>query len=92
LKAFEGLTPVMLVALGEKGIKSLEDFADCATDDLMGWNERKGGETVKHPGALTGQDISPAEAQDLIMKARIQLGWIEAPAPVEEVVEGEPAI
>jgi N utilization substance protein A len=88
LKAFEGLTPAMLVALGEKGIKSLEDFADCATDELVGWNERKNGETVKHPGALTGYDMSLAEAQDLILKARVQLGWIEAPvvdeAPAEE--------
>jgi N utilization substance protein A len=88
LKNFEGLSPAMLVALGEKGIKSLEDFADCATDDLIGWNERKNGETTKHPGALTGYDLSSAEAQDMILKARVQLGWIEAPvkeaAPAEE--------
>jgi N utilization substance protein A len=88
LKNFEGLTPAMLVALGENNIKSLEDFADCATDELIGWNERKNGETTKHPGALTGHDISMAEAQAMIMKARVQLGWVEAPAaeaaPAEE--------
>ncbi len=81
LKNFEGLTPAMLVALGEHNVKTLEDFADCATDDLTGWNERKNGETVKHQGALSGHEISLAEAQDLIMKARLQLGWITAPEP-----------
>ncbi len=90
LKNFEGLTPAMLVALGENNIKSLEDFADCATDELIGWNERKNGETTKHPGALTGHDISMAEAQTMIMKARVQLGWVEAPA-AEVVQEGEAA-
>ena len=90
LKNFEGLTPAMLVALGENNIKSLEDFADCATDELIGWNERKNGETTKHPGALTGHDISMAEAQAMIMKARVQLGWVEAPA-AEVAKEGEAA-
>ncbi len=91
LKVFEGLTPAMLVALGEKDIKSLEDFADCATDDLIGWNERKNGETTKHVGALAGHDVSTAEAQDMIMRARVQLGWIEAPAPIEAASEAEVA-
>ena len=27
----------MLVKLGENGVKTLEDFADCASDDLLGW-------------------------------------------------------
>jgi N utilization substance protein A len=90
LKNFEGLTPAMLVALGENNIKSLEDFADCATDELIGWNERKNGETTKHPGALTGHDISVAEAQTMIMQARVQLGWVEAPA-AEVVLEAEAA-
>jgi transcription termination/antitermination protein NusA len=81
LKNFAGLTPAMLVALGEHGVKTLEDFADCATDDLIGWNERKNGETTKHAGSLAGHEISSVEAQDLIMKARLQLGWITAPEP-----------
>ncbi len=87
LAAFEGLTPEMLVALGEAGIKSLEDFADCATDDLTGWNERKDGQTTKHKGALSDLDVSSAEAESWITSARVQLGWIEAPA--EAVAEEE---
>jgi N utilization substance protein A len=33
---FEGLTPQMLVALGEDGVKTLEDFATCADWELAG--------------------------------------------------------
>ena len=35
LAAIDGLTPGMLVALGEKGIKTLDDFADLAGDELV---------------------------------------------------------
>jgi transcription termination/antitermination protein NusA len=90
LLAMEGLNPTLVVALGEAGIKTIEDLADCATDDLIGWNERKDGTTTKHPGAFTGQDISAADAQNLIMAARVKLGWIEAEpeAPAAEEVAG----
>jgi transcription termination/antitermination protein NusA len=84
LANFEGLSPDMIVALGEAGIKSLEDFADCATDDLTGWNERKDGQTVKHKGALAALEVKADEAEGLIMRARIALGWIEAPVEAEE--------
>ena len=40
LKEIEGLTSPMLVKLGESGVKTLEDLADCASDDLVGWTER----------------------------------------------------
>jgi transcription termination/antitermination protein NusA len=80
LANFGGLTPQMLVALGEAGVKSLEDFADLATDDLTGWNERKNGETIKHKGTFAGLDVTAADAEAMIMQARVQLGWIEAPA------------
>ena len=84
LATFEGLSPEMVVALGESDIKSLEDFADCATDDLTGWSERKDGQTVKHKGALTALEVRSDEAEGLIMRARIALGWIEAPVEAEE--------
>ena len=85
LLEMEGLNPTLVVALGEAGIKTIEDLADCATDDLIGWNERKDGTTTKHAGAFTGQDISSADAQNLIMAARVRLGWIKAePQATEE--------
>ena len=67
----------MLVALGEDGVKTLEDLAGCATDDLLGWNERKDGESVRFPGALDGFDIEQDDADAMIMKARVKAGWIE---------------
>src|SRR5438874_2734699 len=52
LKEIPGVTTAMLVKLGENGIKTVEDLAGCATDDLAGWTERKDGEVTKHPGML----------------------------------------
>ena len=83
LKEIEGLTPAMLVALGEAGIKSVEDLAGCATDELIGWTERKAGGAVKHKGAFSDLEVGSEEANDLIMKARIMAGWIEAPVEPE---------
>jgi transcription termination/antitermination protein NusA len=74
-----GVTTAMMVAFGENGIKSLEDLADCATDDLVGWTERKkekDAEPVRHKGALDGFEVSRKEAEDIIMSARVLAGWI----------------
>jgi len=89
LAGFAGLTPTMLVMLGEEGIYSLEDFAGCVPDDLVGWTERKDGENVRHEGALSKTDMNAAEAETLIMTARLQLGWIEPEPEVVEETEGE---
>ena len=81
LKEIEGMTTPMLVKLGENGVKTLEDLADCASDDLVGWTERgESGEKTK-PGYLSGFDISRAQADAMILDARVRAGWIEAPAP-----------
>jgi N utilization substance protein A len=89
LKEVEGVTTAMLVRLGENGIKTVEDLAGCATDDLSGWTERKDGEAVRQPGILDGMDLSRDEAEALIMQARVKAGWISeadlaVPAAVEE--------
>ncbi|MDO8422002.1 MAG: transcription termination factor NusA [Parvibaculum sp.] len=90
LGEIEGVTPKMMVALGEEGIKSVEDLAGCATDDLMGWNEQVNGERAHQKGALEGFDLTPDDANALIMAARLQMGWITqadidaANAPAEE--------
>jgi N utilization substance protein A len=80
----------MMVALGKDGIKTVEDLAGCATDDLVGWTERKGGEVEKHGGTLDGFDLGRTDAEAIIMAARVAAGWIEAPAEVE-AEEGEAA-
>lgn len=93
LKDVPGVTTKMLVKFGENDIKSVEDLAGCATDDLVGWVERKDNESKKFPGIL--DDMSREDAEAMIMQARLKAGWItEAdlaqPAPAEEA-EAEPA-
>ena len=76
-----GVTTSMLVAFGENGVKTLEDLADCATDDLTGWTERKkekDSEPVRHKGVLAGFEVSRKDAEDMIMSARVLAGWISA--------------
>ena len=78
----------MLVKFGENEIKTVEDLAGCATDDLSGWTERKAGESTKHAGFLDGLEISREDAEALIMRARVAAGWIEAmPEPAEDMEE-----
>ena len=82
----------MLVALGKEGVKSLEDFAGCAADDLVGWSERKDGETKKFAGILDGLNVSRVEAEQMVMAARLAAGWVteeELNPPVEEVEADE---
>ena len=94
LKDVPGVTTTMLVALGEDGIKTVEDLAGCATDDLAGWSERKDGETTRDPGLLDGFDLSRDEIEALIMQARLKAGWITeadlAPPPAAEAPPRQP--
>src|SRR6201998_4723095 len=50
VKEVPGVTTAMLVRFGENDIKTGEDLAGCATDDLVGWTERKGGDAVRPAG------------------------------------------
>ena len=87
LKEVDGVTTAMLVALGENDIKTIEDLAGCATDDLVGWTEGRGPEATRHKGALDGFELSRADAETIIMAARVKAGWIEAPVPTEATEE-----
>ena len=73
---FEGLSPQMLEALGEDGIKTLDEFATCADWELAGGWTTVDGERVKDDGILEKFDVSLEEAQDLVMTARVMLGWV----------------
>jgi N utilization substance protein A len=85
----EGVTPVIAVALGEHEIKSLEDLAGCATDDLIGYYETgKDKERTRIPGALDGFNLTSDDANAIIMKARVKVGWIEETVEEEAVEEG----
>ncbi|MCC0070777.1 MAG: transcription termination/antitermination protein NusA [Rhodobacteraceae bacterium] len=74
---FEGLTPQMIEALAQDGVKTLEDFATCADWELAGGWTTVNGERVKDEGLLEKFDMSLEEAQHLVMTARIQLGWVD---------------
>ncbi len=79
LRSVNAVTTAMMVALGENDVKSIEDLAGCATDDLVGYSERKQGETTRYPGYLDSFGLSREDAEAMIMQARILAGWIEAP-------------
>ncbi|MBB5517524.1 transcription termination factor NusA [Amphiplicatus metriothermophilus] len=76
LAEMDGLDLKMVVALGENGVKTVEDLAGCATDDLTGWTERVDGERKHYEGILEAYKIAPEDAEDLIMRARVAAGWI----------------
>jgi N utilization substance protein A len=88
LIAFEGLTPQMVLALAKDGIKSLNDFAQCADWELAGGFTTIDGKRVKDEGLLESFDISLEEAQYLVMKARVELGIVDA-ADLEVAAEDE---
>ncbi|HVW92515.1 MAG TPA: transcription termination factor NusA [Devosia sp.] len=94
LYEINGLNAAMLEALGKDGIKTIEDFAGCAADDLVGWTERKDGEVKRFDGTFKDFPVSREEAEEMIMQARLKAGWVSeedlapAEAPAEE---GAPA-
>ena len=76
LLSIPGLTVAMMVKLGENEVKTIEDLAGCATDDLLGWTERRGTETVRTPGYYDGFEVTREDAEAMVMEARRLAGWI----------------
>ncbi|MGA0714385.1 MAG: transcription termination factor NusA [Gemmobacter sp.] len=74
---FEGLTPQMVEVLARDGIKTIEDFATCADWELAGGWTVVGGQRVKDTGLLEKFDVSLEEAQNMVMTARVMLGWVD---------------
>ncbi|MBP5858705.1 transcription termination/antitermination protein NusA [Marivibrio halodurans] len=66
LAEMEGLTAPMLVALGEDEVRTLEDFAGLAADEL----------TSPEDGILRNFDIDEDRATEMVMNARFAAGWI----------------
>jgi len=93
LLEINGVTLPMAVALGEGGVKTVEDLADLTPDDLRGWYENRNGERVRETGILESFGLEPAEAEALIVRARVAMGWIEAPPePEPDLDEVAPAL
>lgn len=85
---FEGLTPQMIEALAKDDVKTLEDFATLADWELAGGWTTVNGSRVKDDGILEKFGMSLEDAQNLIMTARVQLGWVD-PSEMEAAEEEE---
>ena len=84
------MTIAMMVALGKDDMKTVDDFAGCVADDLLGWTERQDGEVKRFPGALEAFGLTREEADHMIMTARVQAGWIteeDLAGPADEEAE-----
>lgn len=93
LIAFEGLTPQMIEALAKDDVKTLEDFATCADWELAGGWTTNEGQRVKDDGILEPFGMTLETAQDMVMTARVVLGWVDPEELLgsqdEDAVEGE---
>ncbi|MCU0832709.1 MAG: transcription termination factor NusA [Rhizobiaceae bacterium] len=87
LRQIPGLTTAMMVAAGEDGVKTMEDFAGYAVDDLVGWREKKDGEVKTYEGVFSKFGTTRAEAEEMVVAARRAAGWIDE----EEAEEAEGA-
>lgn len=84
----------MVLALAKDDVKSLEDFATCADWELAGGHTVVDGKRVKDDGVLEPFDVSLEEAQEMVMRARAQLGWVdpeELARQAAEAAEGDDA-
>ena len=66
----KGMTQGMLVILGQKNIKKLNDFADLSSDELIGGYDEVKGKKIRIDGYLEEFSLSRKEADDLILAAR----------------------
>jgi N utilization substance protein A len=85
----EGVTLPIAVALGQGDVKTVEDLAGLVPDDLRGWFETKNGERVRQPGTLESFNLSADDAEALIMRARVAMGWIEPEPEAEPELDAE---
>jgi N utilization substance protein A len=57
-------------------VRSREPPTAGAADDLVGWTERKDGETKRFEGTFKDFPVSREEAEEMILQARLKAGWI----------------
>ncbi|MBD20126.1 MAG: transcription termination/antitermination protein NusA [Rhodospirillaceae bacterium] len=75
----EGLTSAMIVSLGEAGIKTRDDLADLASDELCS----------REDGLLREYQLSEDDANRIIMEARAH--WFDDEASEGEKKESDPS-
>jgi N utilization substance protein A len=99
LTELEGLTPAMLVTLGELGVKSLDDLADLAADELrFACSGQRGEHSLEDIGKLPNSEVdrilqaspmSQDEANAIIMAARAH--WFDDEPAAEPEAAGAEA-
>lgn len=67
----------MVEALAKDDVKTLEDFATCADWELAGGWTTQNGQRVKDDGILESFGVTLEQAQDMVMTARVMLGWVD---------------
>ena len=86
LRAVEGFTKEMLITLGENGVRTVEDLAGLAADELVD----------KTDGILRDFSLDHRGVEQLVLRARVAVGWLseedleEALAKSEEDSQVEP--
>ncbi len=75
LLSFEELDLASIVELARKGVRSLEDFAGLAADELV--------------ELLPELQLSEEDAGRMIMEARVQLGWVTPEAEAAAAASGQ---
>ena len=83
LAALDGLTPAMVVTLGEAGIKTLDDLGDLASDELIDPGNREG----EGRGFLADYGLDEDQANAIIMAARAHWFDDEEEPAAEEAAE-----
>ena len=88
------LTEAMLVTLGKAGIRTLDDLADLATDELIAKkrqnDRRKNREAVEDKGGvLAAYGLSEEQGNEIIMAARAH--WFDDEPGADEAASGEVA-
>ena len=87
LREIPGITTAMMVTLGEDGVKTIEDFAGYAVDDIVGLEGAQGRRDQALPGrACRAQRVAGRSRADGIA-ARLKAGWIDP----DEAAEEDPA-
>ncbi|RCL03789.1 MAG: N utilization substance protein A [Candidatus Tokpelaia sp. JSC161] len=87
LRSIPGMTTAMMAVVGDDGVKTLEDFAGYAVDDLIGWSERQGNRIITYPGILASFDLNREDAENMIVAARIRTGWLGEEKEMSDGIE-----
>ncbi|MCK5041256.1 MAG: transcription termination/antitermination protein NusA [Sphingomonadales bacterium] len=80
LLKIEGMTAPMMVFLGENEVKTLDDFAGLAADELSSTED----------GYFRSLKVDEEDANHMVMQARVLMGWVTEEELAEEDTSAEP--